>query len=293
MDSNSSAQLPGFFPLIKQALEIYKQKWGTLITLFLLPFLAAILWLLLILAAGIGMETAGISLPSWVLFAAAAVLFFLLLIPAWGWAQCAAIIAVKERPAAGPREALRRAKPKIIPYLLTVLPLYLAAGAGLIFFVMPGVVIGIWGFAGGYIAATENKRGAAAMAKSRNYARGYFLKIFFLLAIEMLLSLLVGGIAKSFNSDPIELLINFVFAPLLFIFNYLIFEKLKRIKGDLPEPTAGQKNIFRVAAGIGLVIVISLVALVIYFAPQIKQEYEIMRLQYEAETNQKLPPLPI
>jgi len=137
MDSNSSAQLPGFFPLIKQALEIYKQKWGTLITLFLLPFLAAILWLLLILAAGIGMETAGISLPSWVLFAAAAVLFFLLLIPAWGWAQCAAIIAVKERPAAGPREALRRAKPKIIPYLLTVLPLYLAAGAGLIFLSCP------------------------------------------------------------------------------------------------------------------------------------------------------------
>ena len=176
---------------------------------------------------------------------------------------------------------------------MTVLPLYLAAGAGLIFFVMPGVVIGIWGFAGGYIAATENKRGAAAMAKSRNYARGYFLKIFFLLAVGMLLSLLVGGIAKSFNSDPIELLINFVFAPLLFIFNYLIFEKLKRIKGDLPEPTAGQKNIFRVAAGIGLAIVISLVALVIYFAPQIKQEYEIMRLQYEAETNQKLPPLPI
>ena len=76
MDSNSSAQLPGFFPLIKQALEIYKQKWGTLITLFLLPFLAAILWLLLIIVAGIGMETAGISLPPWVLFAAAAVLFF-------------------------------------------------------------------------------------------------------------------------------------------------------------------------------------------------------------------------
>jgi uncharacterized protein with PQ loop repeat len=297
MEPNSNSRLPGFFPLIKQALEIYKQKWGTLITLFLLPFLAITLCLLLIFAAGIGIKIAGamagLSLPFWILFAASAVLFFLLLAPAWAWVQCAAIIAVKERPAVGTRESLRRAKPKILPYLLTVLPLYLAAGAGLMFFVMPGIVIGIWGFAGGYIAATEDKRGAAALAKSREYVRGYFLKIFFLLAVEMLLSFLVNGIAESFGSNPIELLINFAFAPLLFIFNYLIFEKLKQIKGDLPEPTAEQKNLFRIPAGVGLAIAISLVALAINFAPQIKQEYEIRRLQYEAETKQELPPLPI
>lgn len=297
MAPNSNSRLPGFFPLIKQALEIYKQKWGTLITLFLLPFLAIILWLLLIFAAGIGIKIAGamagLSLPFWILFAASAVLFFLLLAPVWAWVQCAAIIAVKGRPAVGTRESLRRAKSKILPYLLTVLPLYLAAGAGLMFFVMPGIVIGVWGFAGGYIAATEDKRGTAALAKSREYVREYFLKIFFLLAVEMLLSFLVNGIAESFGSNPIELLINFAFAPLLFIFNYLIFEKLKQIKGDLPEPTAEQKNLFRIPAGIGLAIAISLVALAINFAPQIKQEYEIRRLQYEAETKQELPPLPI
>ena len=297
MAPNSNSRLPGFFPLIKQALEIYKQKWGTLITLFLLPFLAITLCLLLIFAAGIGIKIAGamtgISLPIWILFAASAVLFFLLLAPVWAWVQCAAIIAVKERPAVETRESLRRAKPKILPYLLTVLPLYLAAGAGLMFFVVPGIVIGIWGFAGGYIAATEDKRGTAALAKSREYVRGYFLKIFFLLVIEMFLSFLVNGIAESFGNNPIEWLINFAFAPLLFIFNYLIFEKLNQIKGDLPEPTAEQKNLFRIPAGIGLAIAISLVALAINFAPQIKQEYEIRRLQYEAETKQELPPLPI
>lgn len=297
MKPNSNAQLPGFFSLIKQTLEIYKQKWGTLITLFLLPLLAIALWLLLLFAAGIGIKIAGAatgsSLSFWTLLGTSAVLFFLLLAPTWAWVQCAAIIAVKERPAVGARESLRRAKPKIFSYLLTVLPLYLAAGAGLIFFVAPGVIIGIWGFAGGYIAATEDKRGTAALAKSREYVRGYFLKIFFLLVIEAFLSFLIGGIAESFGSDPIELLINFAFAPLLFIFNYLIFEKLKQIKGDLPDPTAEQKNFFRIPAGIGLAIIISLAALAINFAPQIKQEYEIMRLRHEAETKQELPPLPI
>ena len=295
MEPNSNSRLPGFFPLIKQALEIYKQKWGTLITVFLLPFLAMLLWLLLFFAAAAGMgiagAAAGSSLPFRILLAASAILFFLLLIPAWAWAQCAAIIAVKERPAAGTRESLRRAKPKIIPYLLTVLPLCLAIGAGLMFFVVPGIVIGILGFAGGYIAATEDKHGTSALAKSREYVRGYFSKIFFLLAAETFLSLLIVWMAESFNSDLIEWLINFAFAPLLFIFNYLIFEKLKQAKGNLPEPTAGQKNFFRVPAGIGLAIVVSLAALAINFAPQIKQEYEIMRLQYEAETNQELPPL--
>ena len=297
MEPNSNAQLPGFFPLIKQALQIYKLKWWTLITLFLLPLLAIALWLLLLFAAGIGIKIAGAatgsSLSFWTLLGISAGLFFLLLAPTWAWVQCAAIIAVKERTAVGTRESLRRAKPKIFSYLLTVLPLYLAAGTGLIFFVVPGVVIGIWGFAGGYIAATEDKRGTAALAKSREYVRGYFLKIFFLLIIEMFLSFLVNGIAESFGNKPIEWLINFAFTPLLFIFNYLIFEKLKQIKGDLPEPTAEQKNFFGISAGIGLAIVVSLVALAINFAPQIKQEYEIMRLQYEMETHRELPQPPI
>jgi len=109
----------------------------------------------------------------------------------------------------------------------------------------------------------------------------------------MFLFFVLNWFVEAIGNHVIESLAALAIMPLPIIFSYLIFEKLKLIKGDLPAPTFGQKNFFRAAAAIGSAIVILLAALAINFAPQIKQEYEIMRLQYQMETGQELPRLPI
>jgi len=292
METNSNMQLPGFFPLAKETLKVYKDKWGTLISLFL------IIWAIPILATAIAIALAAVArlaaVPAISFTVIAGIAIIVILCLGIAWINAAAIIAVKERQSAIRfLELLRRAKSKMFAYLWVNILGGVAVAAGLIFFALPGIIIAVWIFAAGIIAVTEDKKGIAALAQSHEYARGNFLKIFLLSATGMFLFFCFNWIVEAIGNNLIESLAALAIMPLPIIFSYLIFEKLKLIKGDLPAPTFGQKNFFRAAAAIGSAIVILLAALAINFAPQIKQEYEIMRLQYQMETGQELPRLPI
>lgn len=286
-------ELPGFIFLAKETLKVYKDKWRVLISIFLLTWVAMILATLTMIGF---IAIAKVIAPASLLSAAivGAVILLPMVFLGISWIYVAAIIAIKERSANIKLiELLRRAKPKVFAYFWVSVLGGIAIAAGMIFFALPGIIIAVWIFAAGIIAATEDKRGIAALAQSREYARGYFLKIFLLMAAGIFLFFFFNSIIEAIGNNLIQSLISLAIMPIPIIFSYLIFEKLKQIKGDLPEPTAEQKSFFRIVAGIGLAIVIALIALAINFAPEIKQEYEIMRLQYEAETDQELPPLPI
>lgn len=292
----NKAQLPGFISLAKETLKVYKDKWGILISIALLTWITVILSLSIVFGVII---VARIIAPSVILSATIAaiiamVLLSVILLLGISWINAAAIIAIKERSAAiGLVKLLRRAKSKVFAYSWVIILGSLATAAGIIFFALPGIIIAVWIFAAGIIAATEDKRGIAALAQSREYARGYFLRIFLLMAAGMFLFFFFNSIIEAIGNNLIQSLISLAIMPIPIIFSYLIFEKLKQIKGNLPEPAAEQKRIFQIAVGIGSVIIASLIALAINYAPQIKQEYEIMRLQYKQETGQELPQLPM
>lgn len=290
-------QLPGFINLAKETLQIYKAHWTVFFSLFLLIYASSILATLFVLGSIALTELLKSSIPTEIsaaLIGAAVTVAIILFLWIMAWGHSAAIIALSHRSKKIlTRAALRQSRPKIFAYFWTVLLGILVTAAGYIFFVIPGIILGTFVFAAGYVAVEGKEKGIDALVKSREYVRGYLLKVLLLLAIGMAVMLFVMSVIDLIPVEFIQMLASLAIMPIPVIFSYLIFEKLKHIKGDLPAPTTSQKNFFRAIAAISLTIIVFLIAIAINFAPQIKQEYEIMRLEYEAQTGQEMPRLPI
>ncbi len=139
---------------------------------------------------------------------------------------------------------------------LNLLAIFIIIGSSF-FFVIPGMIIGIWFSLANFVFLDENLRGMNALLKSREYVRGYFFKVFWYgLFLSILLSLisyiynLINLIFMLFlNSKLISLIINVIFVSLLtpFVVTYifLIYGYLKVLKNDLEfTPTFQQKALF-------------------------------------------------
>jgi hypothetical protein len=292
--TNIHQHLPGPTAILRETFEIYKTKWRELAVCFLASFVS--LFLVLFTAAfathsldifanaGLFADAAGI----FTIFAALAIAFL--------WPQVLISIILKDRQdKTDIAKISARAKSKIVPYIATIAVLMPIFFMGLFFYALPLLFFWVWFLFAGNIATFEKEKGAAAIAKSRGYTRGYFWEIFLrasfaillLMAGAMIVEMIASVLPANFRSIVSGAAILFFLLPLFSIYNYLIFEKTKRIKGELPSPT----NLIFVKTLFALGIV--LIALHIFFAPQIKEQFDLEILKYQLETGQELPSLPI
>ncbi|GEM_PF-894863 len=306
------AQLPGFISLAKETLKVYKDKWNVLVPLFLMfPIILIILSFAIFATKLISPSAFFLNI-----IINTATLFIMFLV--MSWIHLSIIITAKERyNNIGLIKVLKKAKSKVFAFFWTVALCSITIIGGLIFFgllglifVSPlnlnldssiivitsmgissfiGIIIAIWVFGAGIIAATEDKRGIAALAQSREYVRGYFFKIFFLMVMGLLLFFSFTLITEAISNNLIKLVANLIIIPIPTIFSYLIFEKLKLIKGNLPEPTTGQKNFFLISAGVGVITIFWVIIISTRSIPDIN----IDQLKYQIETGQELPRLPM
>lgn len=300
ISASNKLQLPGFIELAKETFQIYKAKWKTLLMLFLISYGIVIL----IAATGVMITLLSILIAKlsasatvfWTMFTILLVAAISLCVLAMSWIMSAIIITINSRQASfGVKESLSRAKSKIIPYLWTGLLAGLIVGAGFMFFILPGIILMVLIFAAGYVAVLEDEKGIGAIAKSREYARGYFGKIILLMALGFIAIILFDAIIKPFEKTLVYPLVQFLTAPLSLIFPYLIFEKLKQIKGEAQIiPTATQKNIFKFIAISGALMITVIIYLLITLIPLLKEAYqsELIQERYRSETGRELPPWP-
>lgn len=292
--TNIHQHLPGPIAILRETFEIYKTKWRELAVCFLASFVS--LFLVLFMSA-FAIHSLNIFANAG-LFASAAVIFIMLaaFAIAFLWPQVLISIILKDRQdKTDIAKISARAKSKIIPYIAAIAILMPIFFMGLFFYALPLLFFWIWFLFAGNIATLEKEKGAAAIAKSRSYARGYFWEIFLrasfavllLMAGAMVMEITASVLPANFRSIVSGTATLFFLLPLFSIYNYLIFEKIKRIKGELPSPT----NLIFVKTLFALGIV--LIALHIYFAPQIKEQFDLEILKYQVETGQELPPLPI
>jgi hypothetical protein len=296
-------QLPSFFSLIKECFQVYKSKWKVLLLLFLISY-AITYFSAGIIAAIIAAPAVFVSFFKskemlWLTIGLFSLVAIILIAIMSSWLQAGIIMILKDRAETLRfREILRRAKPFIFPYVwvtLITLPIIIL---GFIFFAIPGIIFSIWFLFTKYVLISENKKGLAAIAASREYVRGYFGKILLLVLTAMFLMIFIMSIFESLSKNLpmgnyIHSAISILVAPLPLIYYYLIYEHLKKIKGDtVATPTAKQKNFIAILAASGTIVIIAIAGLLIYFAPQIENYYKIEMKKYEAQTGNQLPPLP-
>jgi len=298
--------MPSFFSLVKAAVEHYKRVWKTMVKLECLGGAAAVgAYILVIAAAFLTALAADAIKPTTIV-----TLFECILIVTGGsgilyvisWFSAAAIIVLRDKQdSLTIREATRRAKPYVLGYLgLSVLSI-LIIFAGSLLFIIPGIIFTIWFMFWEYAFIVDGVKGFAVLKKSREYVRGSFWEVFVLTALGGMAVFFINIFLEILNYIPplniASMVISIVIWPLYQIYFYLMYENLKKIKmGETMVASSSGSDNKKLAVGLaaaGLVASLIIIAIAVYYGPQIQEQFKQQVDEYNAqhEPQQSLPQL--
>ncbi|XOB40369.1 MAG: hypothetical protein ACKKMR_03620 [Candidatus Nealsonbacteria bacterium] len=141
------------------------------------------------------------------------------------------VSAVKEVPKDwGVKGALKEGWSKYWPFFLVSLLTGLIIGLGFLFLIVPGIIFAVWFGFSIYTVVCEDKRGFKALSRSKELVKGYWWP-----TAKRVFVLMIITIPFSLGSQFIPYLGQFaymiLFTPFSIIYNYLIYQNLKEIKG--------------------------------------------------------------
>lgn len=289
--------------LFQQVLEIYRKRWKTLVGIILLANGVSILVLIAgaILLAG----TYQIFKDSIVLFIPVGfMLIGVFFVQIW---QSLALIDAFSVDHGGVVNSYHRTKARLVSYVwINVLQAALVWG-GFLLFVIPGVIFSIWFLFAPYIFLLEGEKGMHALLKSREYVRHLWWQIAWLTFIGgICISLFSLGVttapalfimAIDFLRDPasivtvgnhattsspawfslavglMSVLASVALAPIPILFQFVVYQRVKEIKGQitLPEGVSHKKYYFIAAIGILIFPLFILLAILVSHVP-VRQE---------------------
>lgn len=229
---DTPAALTDLGDLFRQSWELYQKRFAPLALLYLLTILAFVIPTAV--AVGLGFFTT--LLAGGVAFFITVSLGILAGIIGSLWCYGGFLCAVLD-DTLRLEEALRRGKELILLLAwIFLLSGFLVTG-GYLLLIIPGVIFTVWFSLAQFIMPGENVRGLAALLKSREYVRGYWLAVALRLFLVWIVSGLVGAIPLF---GPILALLFF---PYLMIFHCLIYRNLRALKGDFSD-SQGTKSTF-------------------------------------------------
>jgi hypothetical protein len=147
------------------------------------------------------------------------------------------LFAIKERDSqTNIGEILKKGFSIIGSYLWISLICFIIIVAGFILFIIPGIIFSFWYCLSVYVLIYENKKGMAALRRSKELISGYIGAYFgrtvlFGLIVSLIL-LIISLILKiiPFISLFSEAVLNALAAPLTIIFTALVFEEITKLK---------------------------------------------------------------
>lgn len=303
-------KLPSFVSLVGESIGIYKHFWKPLVKLQLFSSVVTLISGVIIgmafaLIAAAVPALAGIGLASIVLLLAVGAICLIALILFTSWTEAAAIVILRDKnERISLRGALKSAKPYIVPLALVGAFVFMSVFFGMIFFLIPGLILGVWLMFANYIVVVENERWRAALTRSREYTRGFFWSVLLLIALGVLSIFFVNSILHGLESDPIGRLFNFAaslfLSPLYTIYFFSIYANLKSIKtgiisaSELKNTTGKTTDNFVLWIGLaGLLAAFTAIGLAVYYAPQIEDYGRKAIEEYNLRNpSQPLPELP-
>lgn len=253
--------LPKFNDLLRRAWQVYRARLGTFLGIMFLPVIVSLLSLI----PETAIET--LNPPFAVLLV---IVFFLAVLIVSFWSQIALLFAIKEREQKlGTVEAFRKSWRKIVPFIWISVLSSLVVTGGFMLLIIPGVIFAIWFTFAGYVLVSENLKGMDALLRSRQLVKGNWGRVFgrfFLLGLILLLVLfplafilafLFAGLEIPFLGDVAAPLMNLFVTPLTLTFAFLLYEDLKRQKGEMPftPPEKRTKLKFIIVGILGVILI--------------------------------------
>lgn len=303
-------KLPSFVSLVSESIGIYKRFWKPLVKLQLFSSVVTLIAGIVIGMAcaliAVAVPTlAEIGLTSIVLLLAFGAACLIVLLLFTSWTEAAAIVILRDKNEnISLRAALKSAKPYIVPLALVGVFVFIAVFLGMIFFLIPGLILGVWLLFASYIVVVENEKWRSALTRSREYARGFFWSVLLLIVLGVLSIFFVNSVLHGLESDPIGRLFNFVaslfLSPLYTIYFFSIYANLRSIKtgiiagGELKNVTNKTAENFILWLGLaGLLAAFTAVGFAVYYAPQIEDYSRKAIEEYNlSNPSQPLPELP-
>ena len=223
-----------FGDLLVKSFYIFKKRFLVFVAIMLVPFLSFFstflfvflpLFIFLTLFLFLGFKALGF-LPVFILMFIFSCAAFLV---ASIWTPVALICAVlNKEDRAGIKEAFDQSFLKIFSYWWIAFLNGLFVIAGLVLFIIPGIIFGIWFFLSEFVLISEGPKGKKALFRSKNLIKGYWWQVFWRIA---LLNIIIFSLSFALSYIPFVNNIIFIFiTPFSAVFGFLIYKNLKYLK---------------------------------------------------------------
>jgi hypothetical protein len=279
----SSSNLPGVGDLLKRVFSAYKSRLGTLVGII---FISLVAGLILYVAEAL------FSISSNIISGFGGILASILVSLIWNltglfigfWAQIALIFAIKDREEKiGIVESFRRGWHKIISFAWVSFLVGFIVLGGYMLFMVPGIIFSIWFAFSTFVLISEDLRGMNAIFRSKQLVAGYWWKVlwrFFVMGVIVLAVLIIPFLIYMFlfagssvmSVSPamlarfailitaplfIFLFINLFVTPFISVFNFLLYEDLKKQKAQVAfeSPKKGTKIKYILIGIIGFLLI--------------------------------------
>ena len=264
MENPTVKRIPSAFALLKESFEIYKSNLSTFVSI------VAIASLIQLLLANIIIYVSGNAA---IIISSILSYLFNIMLP------LAILYAIKDISSESlVLRSYHKSLYRLFPFIWLNLLLNFILIAGVALFIIPAIIFSFWFILSFAIFTNENIGGMTALLKSREYVRGQFSnvigKIVTILIIAFFSSFLSKIFAELFKeifsineiiSELIgQFLIAAIFAPIMAIFTFILYLKIKELKGEdfTFEPSRKQKVILSLLAVLGIAALIVIIALV-------------------------------
>lgn len=211
--------------LFKESFEHYKLRIQNMIWLSVMGFGASLVILLVFgsISGIIFIATTGLAAYLSAILIALVGLLGIIIVGLW--MQTALMYAIKENPTIKAKDLFIIAKSNMSPYFWVIFLKSLAVTAGLMLFIVPGIIFSVWFSGAGFAFIFDGKKGSEALSYSKSLVKGYWWPIFGRLVLLGIISAMISSI------QGIGFFINMLFVmPFGIVYVYTIYEDLKKIK---------------------------------------------------------------
>ena len=225
--------------LFKDSWDLYRQRLPVVVNLLIIPYA-------FFLAAQVARPAGGILTP----------LCFLIGLLAFIPAVAAAVLSISK--GSGFSDSLRQGVRLFFPALWLFVLIELVTIGGVIMFVVPGILMGIWFSFAIFVLVVEGRRGLGALLQSKEYTRGYWWAIFVRLLLVNLLILVAVFVIQSLVSLALGAavgmlayyLLSALLMPFSLAYSYALYRSLASLKPALIVVSSKTERGFFIASGV-------------------------------------------
>jgi len=234
-------EMPGILSLLKESLRLYGEQFSRLLAIALVPAVTIIVAVallsvcvgLVVMSGGNRIVLAGVVLLAIVVIVVAVLISF--------WSNAALVLALRDRREQRHfGELFRNARALVVPLFTTSLLSFVFVLGGIVFFLIPGIILAVLLTFAVYAVVYDNAHNTAALLKSRELVVGRWWKIFWYLVIiavvvgviQYLVGVLFDAVGTSGEeASLVASILNFCFklvlVPFVTIYSLLLYEHVR------------------------------------------------------------------